>query len=169
MRWTATWRVSWPCGSNSSGPCRSKRLLFYGPPGHPIHYLASQLPNHTIPLVTAEQVGLIGEYLRLARFLQPAMMVIEDFDLIARQRTHMRVPGEEVLLNKLLNEMDGLQEDAEVLFILTTNRPDQIEPALAVRPGLRRSSDRVSASRRRRPSEAGQTVFPGARSLRRAD
>ena len=45
------------------------------------------------------------------------------------------VPGEEVLLNKLLNEMDGLREDAEVLFILTTNRPDQIEPALVSRPG----------------------------------
>lgn len=47
----------------------------------------------------------------------------------------MRVPGEEVLLNKLLNEMDGLREDAEVLFILTTNRPDPIEPALSSRPG----------------------------------
>ena len=41
---------------------------------------------------------------------------------------------EEVLLNKLLNEMDGLREDADVLFILTTNRPDQLEPALASRP-----------------------------------
>jgi ATP-dependent 26S proteasome regulatory subunit len=40
-----------------------------------------------------------------------------------------------MLLNKLLNEMDGLREDAEVIFILTTNRPDQLEPALASRPG----------------------------------
>lgn len=62
-------------------------------------------------------------------------MIIEDVDLIARERTHIRVPGEEVLLNKLLNQLDGLREDAEVLFILTTNRPDQIEPALASRPG----------------------------------
>ena len=31
--------------------------------------------------------------------------------------------------------MDGLREDAEVIFILTTNRPDQLEPALASRPG----------------------------------
>lgn len=116
-----------------------KGLLFYGPPGtgktHTIHYLASQLPNHTTLLVTAEQVGLIGEYFRLARFLQPSLMVIEDVDLIARERTEMRTPGEEVLLNRLLNEMDGLQEDSEVLFILTTNRPDQIEPALVSRPG----------------------------------
>jgi cell division protease FtsH len=113
--------------------------LFYGPPGtgktHTIHYLASQLPEHTTLLVTAEQVGLLSEYFRLARFMQPSIMVIEDVDLIARERTQMRNGGEEVLLNKLLNEMDGLQEDAEVLFILTTNRPDQIEPALVSRPG----------------------------------
>lgn len=116
-----------------------KGLLFYGPPGtgktHTIHYLASQLPEHTTLLITAEQVGLLGEYFRLARFLQPAMMVIEDVDLIARERVHMNTPGEEVLLNKLLNEMDGLREDADILFILTTNRPDELEPALASRPG----------------------------------
>jgi ATP-dependent 26S proteasome regulatory subunit len=86
-------------------------------------------------LVTAEQVGLLGEYFSLARFLQPSIMVIEDVDLIARERTHMHGPYEEALLNKLLNEMDGLREDADVLFILTTNRPDQIEPALVSRPG----------------------------------
>src|SRR6266403_1032755 len=65
-----------------------KGILFYGPPGtgktYTIHYLASQLKNHTTLLVTAEQVGLLGEYFRLARFLQPSMMVIEDVDLIAR-------------------------------------------------------------------------------------
>jgi ATP-dependent 26S proteasome regulatory subunit len=93
------------------------------------------LPEHTTLLVTAEQVGLLGEYFRLARFLQPALMVVEDVDLIAREREHMHHPGQEMLLNKLLNEMDGLREDAEILFILTTNRPDQLEPALASRPG----------------------------------
>jgi ATPase family associated with various cellular activities (AAA) len=116
-----------------------KGLLFYGPPGtgktHTIHYLASQLPEHTTLLITAEQIGLLGEYFRLARFLQPAMMIIEDVDLIAREREHMHNPGQESLLNKLLNEMDGLREDADVLVILTTNRPDQLEPALASRPG----------------------------------
>jgi ATP-dependent 26S proteasome regulatory subunit len=61
--------------------------------------------------------------------------VIEDVDLIGRERTGMRTVGEEVLLNSLLNEMDGLREDSDVLFILTTNRPEQIEPALVSRPG----------------------------------
>jgi hypothetical protein len=116
-----------------------KGLLFYGPPGtgktHTIHYLAGQLPDHTTLLVTAEQVGLLDHYFQLARFLQPAMIVIEDVDLIARARETMYGPCDESILNKLLNEMDGLREDAAVLFVLTTNRPDSLEAALASRPG----------------------------------
>lgn len=116
-----------------------KGLLFYGPPGtgktHTIHYLAGQLPDHTTLLVTAEQVGLLDYYFQLARFLQPAMIVIEDVDLIARARETMYGPCDESILNKLLNEMDGLREDAAVLFVLTTNRPDSLEAALASRPG----------------------------------
>jgi hypothetical protein len=123
----------------SLGLTIKKGLLFYGPPGtgktHTIRYLASQLKDHTTLLITSEQVGLLDEYFQLARFLQPAMVVIEDVDLIARDREQMRSACEESLLNKLLNEMDGLREDASVLFILTTNRPDQLESALASRPG----------------------------------
>jgi hypothetical protein len=116
-----------------------KGLLFYGPPGtgktHTIHYLASQLPDHTTLLITANQIGLLEEYCALARFLQPAMLVIEDADLIARNRDDINSPCEESMLNQLLNEMDGLREDAEILFVLTTNRPEQLETALSSRPG----------------------------------
>ena len=116
-----------------------KGLLFYGPPGtgktHTIHYLASQLPDHTTLLITSEQVGLLDHYFQLARFLQPAMVVIEDVDLIARARETMYGPCDESILNKLLNEMDGLREDAAILFVLTTNRPQNLEAALASRPG----------------------------------
>jgi hypothetical protein len=121
------------------GMAAKKGLLFYGPPGtgktHTIHYLASQLPDHTTLLITAEQVALLDEYFQLARYLQPAMVVIEDVDLIARARETMRSPCAESLLNQLLNEMDGLREDAAILFVLTTNRPEQLESALASRPG----------------------------------
>lgn len=115
-----------------------KGLLFYGPPGtgktHTIHYLAKALEGHTTLLVTAEQVGMLAEYMTLARLLQPSIVVIEDVDLIARDRSELNT-CEEVLLNKLLNEMDGLREDADILFILTTNRPEALERALASRPG----------------------------------
>jgi ATP-dependent 26S proteasome regulatory subunit len=62
-------------------------------------------------------------------------VVLEDVDLIARERSEMGSPCEEVLLNKLLNEMDGLKEEADIFFILTTNRPESLETALASRPG----------------------------------
>jgi SpoVK/Ycf46/Vps4 family AAA+-type ATPase len=39
------------------------------------------------------------------------------------------------VLFELMNEMSGLGEDADVAFVLTTNRPDALEPALAARPG----------------------------------
>lgn len=121
------------------GMATKKGLLFYGPPGtgktHTIHYLAGALEQTTTLLISAEQVGWLGDYMTLARLLQPSMVIIEDADLIARERTSMGSVYEEVLLNKLLNEMDGLREDADILFILTTNRPEALEAALASRPG----------------------------------
>src|SRR5207248_8225894 len=111
----------------------------YGPPGtgktHTIRYLAASLPGHTTLLITADQVANIEHYMTLARLLSPSMLVIEDADLIARQREDMNGPCEEVLLNRLLNEMDGLTENAEIFFVLTTNRPEAIEVALRARPG----------------------------------
>ena len=116
-----------------------KGILFYGPPGtgktHTIHYLARALEGHTTLLISAEQVSLLGEYMTLARLLQPSVVVIEDVDLIARDRMSMNNPCGESLLNKLLNEMDGLKEDASILFLLTTNNPETLESALSARPG----------------------------------
>lgn len=126
-------------GLRALGQAAKKGILFYGPPGtgksHTIHYLAGALAGHTTLLVTGEQVGLLGEYMALARLLQPSVVVIEDVDLIARDREDMGSACEEVLLNKLLNEMDGLRESADILFILTTNCPEALEAALASRPG----------------------------------
>ncbi|MBR0869831.1 ATP-dependent Clp protease adaptor ClpS [Bradyrhizobium tropiciagri] len=121
------------------GQSTRKGVLLYGPPGtgktHTIRYLATNLPGHTTLIITAEQVGLLDAYMSLARLLQPSMVVIEDVDLIARSREEMAGPCEESLLNKLLNEMDGLKEDCDILFMLTTNRPEELESALAGRPG----------------------------------
>jgi hypothetical protein len=123
----------------AAGMATKKGLLFHGPPGagktHTLHYLAGAVPGQTTLLISAEQVGLLGEYMTLARLFQPCLVVIEDVDLIARERSAADGPGEQVLLNKLLNEMDGLRPDADILFVLTTNRPEVLEDALAARPG----------------------------------
>src|SRR5262249_2421092 len=92
------------CRLAAFGQATKKGLLFYGPRGTgktlTIHYLAGVLEGHTTLLISAEQVGLLAEYMTLARLLQPSVVVLEDVDLIARDRTQMGSPCEESLLNK---------------------------------------------------------------------
>src|SRR5207247_401458 len=78
---------------------------------------------------------LIKECCQMARMLAPSLVIMEDVDLIATERDESRHPAYQITLHQLLNEMDGLESNAEVIFLLTTNRPDDIEPALAARPG----------------------------------
>lgn len=121
------------------GQSGKKGVLLYGPPGtgktHTIRYLAERLRDHTTFLVTAEQVGMIGTYFRLARLFAPSILVIEDADLIARERDTMASACDEVMLNRLLNELDGLKSDADLFVVMTTNRPQTLEAALIQRPG----------------------------------
>jgi len=70
----------------------------------------------------------------MARVLVPATIILEDVDLIGTQRDRQMVDAN-ALLFELLNQMDGLADDSDILFVLTTNRPDVLEPALAARPG----------------------------------
>src|SRR5262249_54373669 len=79
-------------------------------------------------------LGAVESSCAMARALQPSMVVLEDVDLVAEARARPGV-GSNPLLMELLNQMDGLADDADVVFLLTTNRPGLIEPALAARPG----------------------------------
>jgi AAA+ superfamily predicted ATPase len=113
-------------------------LLLYGAPGTgktlTAMYLAKQMPERTVILMTGRAIGLLEKSCRMARLLQPATVILEDVDLIAEERTNQQL-GCNALLFELLNQMDGLADDADILFLLTTNRPDILEPALASRPG----------------------------------
>ena len=106
--------------------------------------------------LTGDALHLVGEACSVARTLQPAMVVIEDVDLIAEDRGMH--PGQHPLLFQLLNEMDGLAEDADVVFVLTTNRADLLEPALAARPGRVDQAVELDAAGRRRPPAAARAV-----------
>ncbi len=113
-------------------------LLLHGPPGTgktlTATYLADALENRTVLVLTGPALGLIKATCTMARDLQPAMVVLEDIDLVAQERTTMGT-GATSLLFELLNEIDGMEEDADVIFAMTTNRADLLEPALASRPG----------------------------------
>jgi cell division protease FtsH len=122
----------------AAGQHLKRGLLLYGPPGtgktHTVSYLIGQMTDRTTIILSGASVGAVGQAGTLARKLAPATIVIEDVDLIGMDRG---LPGGEhnPMLFQLLNEMDGLQADDDVLFVLTTNRADLLEPALAARPG----------------------------------
>jgi hypothetical protein len=122
----------------AAGRHLKRGLLLYGPPGTgktlTAMYLIGQMPGRTVLLLSGNSYGLISPTCELARNLQPSMVILEDVDLVAEERG-MSPFGENPLLFELLNEMDGLASDADVIFMLTTNRPDLLEPALAARPG----------------------------------
>jgi cell division protease FtsH len=113
-------------------------ILLHGPPGTgktlTAMYLLSQMPGRTVLLLTGHGMKSIEAACRMARLLEPTTVVLEDVDLIGVEREHQTV-GANALLFELLNQMDGLAEDVDILFILTSNRPDILEPALAARPG----------------------------------
>jgi cell division protease FtsH len=121
-----------------AGRSLHRGVLLYGPPGTgktlTIMYLATQMPGRTVILTSGLGMGRIASIGPIARDLAPATVVVEDVDLIAQERG-MPGMGTNPLLFELMNQMDGLADDADVLFILTTNRPDILEPALAARPG----------------------------------
>jgi hypothetical protein len=112
-------------------------LLLYGPPGtgktHTVRYLTGKLTDTTVILLTGQSIRSVESAATLARRLQPSMVVLEDVDLIAMDRDFS--DGSSPLLFTLLDAMDGVGSDADVTFVLTTNRADILEHALADRPG----------------------------------
>jgi hypothetical protein len=121
----------------AAGQHLKRGLLLYGPPGtgktHTTRYLIGQMDGYTRLLLTGRALHAIGSAAELARDLQPAVLVLEDVDLVAEDRSFG--PGSGPVLFDLLDAMDGAAADADLLFVLTTNRADLLERALAARPG----------------------------------
>src|SRR3984957_434522 len=121
----------------AAGQHLKRGLLLYGPPGtgktHTTRYLLGQMTGYTRLILTGRALIGVGSVTELARDLQPAVVVLEDVDLVAEDRSFG--PRSSPVLFDLLDAMDGAAPDADLLFLLTTNRADLLEPALAARPG----------------------------------
>lgn len=121
----------------SAGQHLKRGLLLYGPPGtgktHTTRYLMGRLAGYTRLVLTGRALHAVGAVAEMARTLQPAAVVLEDVDLVAEDRSFGF--GSNPILFDLLDAMDGAAADADLLFVLTTNRADLLEPALAARPG----------------------------------
>ena len=67
----------------------------------------------------------------------PAIIFIDEIDAVGRQRGAGLGGGHderEQTLNQILVEMDGFENDTNIIMIAATNRPDILDPAL-MRPG----------------------------------
>ncbi|MEA2142205.1 MAG: hypothetical protein QOI64_635 [Solirubrobacteraceae bacterium] len=120
----------------ASGRHMRRGLLLHGPPGVgktlTAMYLAAQMQDRTVVLLTGQGLGTVTTSVDLATALAPSIVILEDVDLVAMERSFEPTNA---ILFELLNAMDGLDADHDVLFVLTTNAPERIEPALAARPG----------------------------------
>jgi ATP-dependent 26S proteasome regulatory subunit len=111
-------------------------ILLHGPPGTGKTsislYLAGCLTNFTVCFISGERLLYPREVCRMARYLQPAMVVFEDIDLVAHERN---VNGLATVLGELMNQIDGCEPSDQVLFLMTTNSLERLEHAVKNRPG----------------------------------
>jgi hypothetical protein len=111
-------------------------ILFYGPPGtgktYTCKYIAHRLADATTILATGQSLGQIKTICHLAKQFQPALVILEDIDLIFAERTTNPYAP---ILGEFLEQLDGFRADDQVIFLLTTNAIERVESAIKDRPG----------------------------------
>ena len=133
--------------------------MLHGFPGtgktHTVRYLMGRMTGCTVILMTGQAMRFIEPAAALARRLQPSVLVLEDVDLVAQDRSF----GEDSnpLLFSLLDAMDGIGAGADVTFVLTTNRASVLERALVDR----RHPRAVHGAPRHRPYCASHSGLAG--------
>ncbi len=119
---------------------KTKRgIILYGSPGNGktsiCRYISKNLPCVTRIWVTDWHMRPyhVSTLFTIARNLSPSIIFLEDIDTvgISRSMTGRINP----ILGKLLNEMDGIQDNDGIVVVATTNNIDVIDEALANRPG----------------------------------
>jgi transitional endoplasmic reticulum ATPase len=120
-------------------------FIFYGPPGTGKTLFAKAIANElnaTIQVVSGPEITdmYVGESERKVREIfaearrnAPAVLVFDEFDSIATQRSGRGDGGTRAgnaVVAQILTEMDGFRPDVAMLVIGTTNRLDIIDEAL---------------------------------------
>lgn len=128
----------------SFGPWAPKNILFYGLPGTGKTMLVKALSNELdTQLYLIKATSLIGEHVgdasskihelyKKASENAPAIIFIDEIDAIALHRSFQSLRGDvSEIVNSLLTEMDGIEENESVITIGATNNPSSLD--LAVR------------------------------------
>ncbi len=128
----------------SFGPWAPKNILFYGLPGTGKTMLVKALANELdVPLYLVKATSLIGEHVgdasskihdlfKKASENAPSIIFIDEIDAIALHRSFQSLRGDvSEIVNSLLTEMDGIEENESVITIGATNNQSSLD--LAVR------------------------------------
>ena len=97
-------------------------------------------PNNTVIWITPEilsentyrAISSIKALYKLADFLSPCIIILEDLDLFGQDR---ETGGDIMSLGALMNVLDGVNSILNSVTVATTNRLEIIESALRSRPG----------------------------------
>ncbi len=117
----------------------SRGILITGPPGTGKTLCCETIMNLvdcTTIYVTSdsvEKVGDIKEVYKLAQKLSPTIVIIEDIDTLGGLDRRER--GNHPLLGEFLNCLNGVGNNEGVITIATTNYPENLDIAIADRPG----------------------------------
>ncbi|MCI5826196.1 MAG: ATP-dependent zinc metalloprotease FtsH, partial [Arcanobacterium sp.] len=126
-----------------------KGVLLYGPPGTGKTLLARAVAGEAgVPFfnISASEfvemfVGVgasrVRDLFNRAKKVAPAIVFVDEIDAVGRNRGSGIGGGNderEQTLNQLLVEMDGFDDQTNVIVIAATNRPDVLDSAL-LRPG----------------------------------
>ncbi|HET9221305.1 MAG TPA: ATP-binding protein [Roseiflexaceae bacterium] len=68
----------------------------------------------------------------IAKMLQPALVLLEDVDLVFAHRENNAY---NTVLGEFIDQLDGFGDTDQLTFILTTNAIERIETAIKDRPG----------------------------------
>jgi hypothetical protein len=111
-------------------------VLFYGPPGtgktYTCKYIATRLASATTIVVTGHALLHMKAICAIAKMLQPALVLLEDVDLVFAHRENNAY---NTVLGEFIDQLDGFGDTDQIIFILTTNAIERIEAAIKDRPG----------------------------------
>jgi len=141
------WPLKYPESFKRMGIRPPRGILLYGPPGTGKTLLAKAVAKESeanfiqvkgpslLSMFVGESEKGVRKVFERARQVAPCIIFFDEIDSLAGRRgTDIGSKVSDHVLNQLLAEMDGIEDNLNVIVIGATNRPDILDPAI-LRPG----------------------------------